>query len=413
MIWNTGDPKDGTLPAPGAPPAPGTTGADVSYTQNCGSDPAGQIPSYVLYQSSLALNGFPFGTSVASGSPFAVGFTSSVVSQTTLPNGQTVALQVLAKRLNADGTTSDVWMGVGKTTTGDTTRGALTALGCIGDAGSKLGCAATQEGLGGASGVYGGNGTAVSADGKSVYVVGTDDNAVVSFTRDPSTGALTPQGCVADAGSKLGCAATQDGLDGASGIAVSPDGTSVYVASINDSAIVRLGRDPSTGALTPQGCIADAGSKIGCASTQEGLSHATGVAVSADGKSVYVSSSNDDAVVRFDRAPSTGALTPQGCIADTGSKLCAATQEGLNGASGIAVSPDGTSVYVASINDSAIVRLGRDPSTGALTPQGCIADAGSKLACASTQEGSRRPPESRSAPTESPSTSPEATTTRW
>src|SRR3954454_6043227 len=69
--------------------------------------------------------------------------------------------------------------------------------------------------------------------------------------------------------------------------------------------------------LTPQGCIADVGDAAGCGTVQQGLDDVHGVAVSADGKSVYAVSNLDDAIVRFDR-DAAGALTPHGCIADVG-----------------------------------------------------------------------------------------------
>src|SRR6266852_6272023 len=77
-----------------------------------------------------------------------------------------------------------------------------------------------------------------------------------------STGALTPKGCIADPEHNLaGCARTAAGLDEVYSLAISPDGRSVYAVSDGsryggDAAIVRFARNPTTGALTPQGCIA-------------------------------------------------------------------------------------------------------------------------------------------------------------
>jgi len=138
----------------------------------------------------------------------------------------------------------------------------------------------------------------------------------------------------------------------------------VYAASLLDHAIARFDRDTATGALTPAGCIQDGG-KADCGPTQQGLNGATGVAVSPDRKSVYVASLLDHAIARFDRDTATGALTPAGCIQDAGLADCGPTQPGLSGARGVVVSPDERSVYVTSTGaagDHAIVRFDREPS---------------------------------------------------
>jgi hypothetical protein len=72
---------------------------------------------------------------------------------------------------------------------------------------------------------------------------------------------------------------------------------------------------------------------------------------------------NDDAVVRFDRDLTTGALTPQGCIQDndTGADACAQSADGLDDSRSVAVSLDGRSVYSASSGDDAVVRFDREP----------------------------------------------------
>jgi sugar lactone lactonase YvrE len=266
--------------------------------------------------------------------------------------------------------------GVALAATGD-----LTPRGCIADVGDVAGCGTTEQGLDGAFGV------AVSPDGKSAYVVSISDDAIVRFDRDTTTGALTAQGCIADPPDAAGCGASQQGLAGANGVAVSPDGKSVYVASGADDTIARFDRDTTTGALTPQGCIADGGDSAGCGTADQGLDGAEGVAVSPDGKSVYVVSEFDGAIVRFDRDSTTGALTPQGCIADSPDSIeCGASQQGLAGALDVAVSPDGRSVYVASINDDAIVRFERDTTTGEISGQDCIADPPDAAGCGTTTE---------------------------
>ena len=121
------------------------------------------------------------------------------------------------------------------------------------------------------------------------------------------TGALTQPagtaGCISDDGS--GPCTDGRALNGAASVAVSPDGKSVYAASVNNDSVVRFNRNTTTGAIIQPagtaGCISETGS--GPCADGHGLSFAFSVEVSADGKSVYVASLLSDAVVRFNRAP--------------------------------------------------------------------------------------------------------------
>jgi 6-phosphogluconolactonase (cycloisomerase 2 family) len=254
--------------------------------------------------------------------------------------------------------------------------GALTPRGCVDDNDTGADdCGASTDGLASVASV------AASPDGRSVYTAASTDNAIVRFDRDPSTGALTPQGCIED--EDVGpddCDQTAPGLEGAISVAVSPDGNSVYAASITDDAVVRFDRD-SSGALTQQGCFDDndtGADNCGAGNEINGLDGAASATVSPDNKSVYVASNVDDAIVRFDRNTSSGALTPQGCVDDndTGADNCGVGNEtnGLDGAVSTTVSPDNKSVYAVSDTDDAIVRFDRSTTTGALTPQGCVDD---------------------------------------
>jgi fibronectin-binding autotransporter adhesin len=265
--------------------------------------------------------------------------------------------------------------------------GAISFASCIDDPLGADTCAQSAEGLDGASSA------AASPDGKSVYVAGATDDAVVRFKRDTTTGALTPGGCVGDHTSgPAGCTKKANGLDGARSVAVSADGKSVYVASNNDQAVVRFNRNTTTGALTPAGCVDDVnGGADTCGQTVHGLGGASSINVSADGRSVYVASGTDDAVVRLDRNTTNGALTPRGCIDDNdpgqGPDSCGGTSDGMDAASAVTSSSDGKSVYVASDFDDAVVRFNRS-STGALTPKGCVDDNDTGVdACTQSTDG--------------------------
>jgi DNA-binding beta-propeller fold protein YncE len=247
--------------------------------------------------------------------------------------------------------------------------GQLTFQGCFADT-NAAGCTVpAQAALNGAFGV------AVSADGKSAYVASNIDDSVSHFTRDATTGNLTFQGCFADTNA-AGCTVpAQAALDEASRVAVSPDNKSVYVTSDVDDSVSHFTRDATTGNLTFQGCFADTNAAGCTVPAQAALDGAFGVAVSADNKSVYVTSDVDNSVSHFTRDLSTGNLTFQGCFADTNAAGCTVpAQAALDGAFGVAVSSDNQSAYVASFNDSSVSHFTRDATTGNLTFQGCFAD---------------------------------------
>jgi WD40 repeat protein len=172
----------------------------------------------------------------------------------------------------------------------------------------------------------------VTADGKSLYGASSYDGDVSRFDRDPSTGALAYKGCITGntdsgpQGSKA-CAqvpsATRLGVRSGftpGSVTVSPDGKTVYAVtgSGDGDSIARLRRDPRTGALAYRDCVTG-DTRIGpsgrgaCAeipsATRDGagsgLNGIGRVALSPDGKSIYVSSSYDSAVARFALAPQT------------------------------------------------------------------------------------------------------------
>jgi DNA-binding beta-propeller fold protein YncE len=188
------------------------------------------------------------------------------------------------------------------------------------------------------------NQIAMSPDGSSVYVVAGSSQRVNAFRRDPATGGLTPIGCAGD-NVATGCAAIAP-LDSPHRLAISPDGRSLYVTTGNSQTVTILARAPD-GTLSPAGCVKDDASTATCAQTVNELDFPEGLAVSRSGSSVYVTSPYQDLVISFDRAPD-GALTRTGCIANTGVATCGAnTADGLHGPKDVAVSADERNVYVA------------------------------------------------------------------
>lgn len=234
---------------------------------------------------------------------------------------------------------------------------------------------------------------AISADGESVYVGAEADDAIVHFDRDPTDGLLINQGCVEDDNAPgSGCAGPVPGLNGVASVVVSPDGEHVYAAAITDSAIQIFDRNTATGALTALDCVRDSSLPIGgCVSLPTGLLAVRGIAISPDGTSLYATSEGDDAVVHFSRDAVTGALTKIDCFAthDAGGEATCTDVGGLANAYAAAVSPDGRSLYALGNTDDAIVRFDRDTGTGALSQIDCVDDDGG--ACPQSMTGITTP----------------------
>ncbi|MDX6580818.1 MAG: hypothetical protein QOI10_2 [Solirubrobacterales bacterium] len=242
------------------------------------------------------------------------------------------------------------------------------AAGCI-SAGGVGGCAT-------AVGLVRPNSVTVSGDGANVYATSVGSNAVTTFARNPSTGALTQagdsSGCISNA-ALTGCT-TGRALDGSDIVTVSPDGANVYVGAFVGNAVAVFARNGATGALTQpaddSGCLTNA--PTGGCTTAIGIGSPEGMAVSADGNNVYVAAALSNDVAVLDRDPSTGALTQagdgSGCISNAALTGCT-TGTQLSGADAVAVSPDDADVYVTSLFSNSLTSFTRTAGTGDLAQQ--------------------------------------------
>jgi DNA-binding beta-propeller fold protein YncE len=212
----------------------------------------------------------------------------------------------------------------------------------------------------------------VSADGNSVYVTSFFNSDSISHFTRADDGSLMFQACIdevagGDCSTPAGAA-----LDGPAGVAVSADGNSVYVAAAATSEAINHFTRADDGSLTFQACFDEFAG--GDCSTPAGasLTNAAGVDVSDNGKSTYVTSLSDDAINHFTRA-ADGSLTFQACIDEVAGGDCS-TPPGiaLNGALDVDASPDGTSVYVVSFSVSNSISHFTRAADGSLTFQACI-----------------------------------------
>src|SRR5437763_9190804 len=219
------------------------------------------------------------------------------------------------------------------------------------DTGALTFVQAKNDGVGKVNGLDGAEGIAISPDGAHVYVAGRNDDSLAVFSRDAATGALTYVEIQRD-----GYAGVVQGLLGAKAVAVSPDGAHVYAAGSLENAVAVFGRDAATGKLTFIEVQREGQNGV------LGLFGAKAVTVSLDGANLYVAGGYDDALVVFDRNPETGMLTSVQLLEDGVGGV-----NGLNGADAVAVSPDGTHVFVTGSVDNALAVFERDPATGTLT----------------------------------------------
>jgi hypothetical protein len=159
--------------------------------------------------------------------------------------------------------------------------GALTFGSCVKDPSSGQTCTTMTAGL------KGGNDVAASPDGKNVYVAA--DHTLVVFNRSPVDGSLTPADCFQAPGSAMGCDKDAPGLTIGGHVDVSADGRNVYATGNN---ITLFTRDPDSGALTPNGCVGQTDSG-GCTPVI-GIYNIAQLAISPSGTFVYAADSLGD-----------------------------------------------------------------------------------------------------------------------
>jgi DNA-binding beta-propeller fold protein YncE len=235
---------------------------------------------------------------------------------------------------------------------------------------------------------------ALSPDGRNAYVTTARSesvNGVTTLARDSGNGALRPiddpASCLVEVDFPYPSCAHGRELRGAEGVAVSPDGKNVYVASPGSDALTVFDRDSETGLLTQapedDGCINMDGSDE-CAEGRA-LEGASAISVSPDGKSVYLASNEPGGgIAVFRRDPESGDLTQlegaAGCVNESGAEECTDGFNVLTRPEGAELSPDGRFLYVPSRPGDQIVLFSRDSSDGALTripaPSGCVNETG-------------------------------------
>lgn len=193
---------------------------------------------------------------------------------------------------------------------------------------------------------------AISPDGVHLYVTATNSDAIVVFSRNAGTGALSHVQTLVDGAGGV------DALDGAIAAQVSSDGNFVYVVAEAEDAISVFTRNTGTGMLTQLQAISDTTAGI------DGLNGANALVLSPNNDFIYATGSSDDGLSVFSRDAVTGMITFVEVHLDNTFGV-----DGLNSPNDVAISPNGLHVYTASSIDDAVAVFSRDNSTGTLTYQ--------------------------------------------
>ena len=264
----------------------------------------------------------------------------------------------------------------------DANTGALSSLDCIDEAGAG-GCA-DVVGIGGVQDV------ALPSSGPGIYVAGSPavsdgedpgsqpDGALTSFSIDRTTGAFTQLGCIPAAVDEVTLSPCNSGaepiVDRVAAVIVSPDGRHVYSGGFNG--LAGWNRDAGSGALLNRvACLYRMTAQPSC-TEEDRFGAISELAMTPDGEWMVAASAG--MVTVLDREPLSGTLDVVSCFKHSAADGPCPVLPGFQDASGVAVSPDGGTVYTAGATPTAgeLRALQLDRATGLLSSFSCVASAG-------------------------------------
>jgi 6-phosphogluconolactonase (cycloisomerase 2 family) len=201
---------------------------------------------------------------------------------------------------------------------------------------------AVINGEGGVTGLNAVRAVIVSADGKWVLASASSSDAVTIFSRG-ADGSLTQAGSI-----------TED-VDGPYSLILSPTNQHLYVSNSADDNILVYAFNTADGSVSHVQTLNNGAGG-------QGLDSVRGCAISPDGKNLYATGRNSDALSVY-RIDGDGTLTFVEVLVDTGR---GGSTPNLNSPQNVLVSGDGQWVIVASNLSDALVIFNRDAATGQL-----------------------------------------------
>jgi len=212
-----------------------------------------------------------------------------------------------------------------------------------------------QEGVAGVLGIEGVSALALSpdAEARQLYAASSSSKTLVVFDRDELSGALAHTQTLTEGLDDV------DGLAGVASVSVSPDGDHVYVASYLENGVARFDRDAITGRLTFIEVLR-AGDRDSLGRLVQGIRGAYGVAISPDGRHLYVTGRSDHSLVAFRRRTDDTRADYGELIFLEAETQAVGSVDGLDGASAVTVSLDGKFVYATGFEADAVAVFARD-----------------------------------------------------
>ncbi len=230
--------------------------------------------------------------------------------------------------------------------------------------------------VGGVTGLGGVRDVTISHDGRHLYSAAYADDALNTFSRDATTGALTFEN------SKFDGVGGVSGLDSLDAVKVSPDGKHVYTVAGKSLPNLTQGSDAlsvfrrDTDPISPTfGELEYIESYFDGVAGVDGLFQVTDLEISPDGKHVYTvaeadpaggGTGHDDWIAVFARDATTGKLTWLRRIA--GFKICPTATLGGEAENYLEMDANGLRLYASkNWKDSGVAAFTRNPATGLLT----------------------------------------------